>query len=129
MRRILRRLIGSLISLIGAVTLVFLVLRLTPGDPADNILGDEASTAAKSAFRAQLYLDQPLHVQYGQFWTDILNGSLGTPYAISDQAISVSDVIGDVLPATIELASTAMVVAVFIAIPFGILAAVRQRRF
>jgi peptide/nickel transport system permease protein len=129
MKRILRRLVGSLISLVGAVTLVFLVLRLTPGDPADNILGDEASVTAKAAFRAQLGLDQPLHIQYGQFWSNIFDGSLGTPFAISDQSITVSSVIADVLPATIELAVTAMIIAVFIAIPFGILAAVRQNQF
>ncbi len=128
MKRVFRRLVGSFISLFGALTLVFLVLRITPGDPADNILGDEASTAAKEAFRQSLHLDEPLYTQYGRFWGDVFNGTLGKPFAISDQHQTVSGVIGDVLPATIELALASMLIAIMIAIPVGIFAALRQRR-
>jgi len=128
MKRVVRRLLGSLISFIGALTLVFLVLRITPGDPADNILGDEASTAAKESFRDSLHLNDPLYVQYGHFWKDVFDGTLGTPFSVSDQDQTVSDVIGQVLPATIELALAAMLIAVLIAMPLGVMAALRQRR-
>jgi ABC-type dipeptide/oligopeptide/nickel transport system permease component len=128
LKRVLRRLVGTIISIVGAVTLVFGILRLTPGDPADNILGDEATETAKAEFRERLHLDKPLHVQYKLFWSDILNGTLGQPFIISDQEQTVAQVIGDVLPATIELAIAALLVAILIALPLGVMAALRQRR-
>ncbi|MFT5433308.1 MAG: ABC-type dipeptide/oligopeptide/nickel transport system permease component [Myxococcota bacterium] len=128
MRRVLERLLGATLAIAGAVTLVFFTLRATPGDPADNILGDEAPPAAKQAFRDRLHLDEPLFDQYGHLWNDILDGSLGHSYGISDRDETVAEVIGDVLPATIELALAAMLVALLIALPVGILAALNQGR-
>ena len=128
MSAILKRLLGALIAIVGAVTLVFFTLRVTPGDPADNILGDEAPEAAKRAFRERLHLDQPLHVQYGRLWESVLDGSLGQSYGVSDRDETVADVIGAVLPATIELAVAAMLVAMLIAFPLGIGAALQQGR-
>ena len=80
-----RRLIGALIAIAGAITLVFFALRATPGDPADNILGDEAPESAKIEFRSRLHLDKPLTVQYGFLWRDIANGTLGISYEVSDR--------------------------------------------
>ena len=126
-RAILNRLFGGCLAVIGAVTLVFLVLRVTPGDPADNILGDEASPAAKAEFRSQLQLDKPLHIQYGLLWTQISDGSLGETYELGERR-PVAEAIATVLPATIELALAAMLVACLLAIPFGVLAALHHGR-
>jgi len=124
-RAMTHRLFGGLLAVIGAVTLVFLALRVTPGDPADNILGDEAPAAAKAEFRARLHLDKPMLTQYKMLWTQIADGSLGDTYELGERR-SVADKIAAVLPATIELALAAMVVACSIAIPFGILAALHH---
>jgi len=128
MRDALTRLLGAILAFVGAITLVFLALRITPGDPADNILGDEAPEAAKVRFRERLGLHQPLHVQYGQLWTQIADGTLGESYEVGSGR-PVSQIIGEALPPTIELALAAMLVACFIAIPFGILAAVSHGKF
>lgn len=128
MRPILKRLVGAIVAIFLAVSLVFFALRVTPGDPADNILGDEAPESAKQAFRERLLLDQPLHIQYGMFWKDILTGTLGESYGVSDRKETVAQVIGDVLPATIELAMSAMLVAMLIAFPLGVAAALQQGR-
>ena len=98
---------------------------VTPGDPADNILGDEASPAAKAEFRSQLQLDKPLHIQYGLLWTQISDGSLGETYELGERR-PVAEAIATVLPATIELALAAMLVACLLAIPFGVLAALHH---
>jgi len=125
---LLKRLFGATIAIVGALTLVFIALRAAPGDPADNILGDEAPETAKVEFRKRLHLDQPLHVQYGLFWSNVANGTLGISYEVSDQRKPVSELIGNVLPATIELALAAMLVALIIALPFGVTAAIHQRK-
>ncbi|MFT7623263.1 MAG: ABC-type dipeptide/oligopeptide/nickel transport system permease component [Myxococcota bacterium] len=128
-RAIAKRLFGAILAIIGAVTLVFLALRVTPGDPADNILGDEAPESAKRAFRERLHLDESLGTQYVHLWRSIGDGSLGTSYGVGDRDQTVAEVIGQVLPATIELALAAMVVAMLIAFPLGLAAAVNQGRF
>lgn len=128
MKAVLKRLLGAVVAIVGALTLVFFALRATPGDPADNILGDEAPESAKIAFRKRLHLDKPLSTQYGIFWRDVLDGSLGQSYGVSDRKRSVAAVIADVLPATIELALSAMLVAILIAIPLGLAAALRQNK-
>ena len=128
MKPVLKRILGACIAIVGAVTLVFFALRMTPGDPADNILGDEAPETEKRAFRARLALDQPLHVQYGIFWEQLADGTLGTSYGVSDRDAPVSAVIAEVLPATMELALAALLVAMLIAFPLGITAALQQGR-
>jgi peptide/nickel transport system permease protein len=114
------------VTLIGSVSLVFLALRLAPGDPADNILGDDAPEAAKQAFRQRLGLDQPLGQQYGDFISSLARGDFGDSYGVTDRPVPVADLLADALPATVELAGAAMLVAVLIAVPFGTWAAARQ---
>ena len=122
-----RRLIGVLVTIVGAITLVFLALRAAPGDPADNILGDEAPETAKRQFRERLALDRPLLVQYGLLWKSVADGSLGRSYAVRDGERSVTAVIADVLPATVELALAAMLVSALLSLPLGVAAALRHR--
>ena len=121
------RLLAALLAVVGAITLVFLTLRVTPGDPADNILGDEAPEIAKQEFRERLHLDKPLLTQYRLLWSQIVDGSLGESYAVGEQR-SVASAIAAVLPATVELALAAMCFACLLAIPAGVIAALHHGR-
>ena len=119
----LGRLLGALLTLVGAVTLVFLALRVAPGDPADNLLGDEAPAAAKQAFRERLHLNEPLLDQYAALWRDIGSGTLGESFGVTDRPVAVSTLVFAALPATVELALAAMLIAMLVAVPLGTVAA------
>ncbi|ERN41888.1 ABC-type dipeptide/oligopeptide/nickel transport system, permease component [Rubidibacter lacunae KORDI 51-2] len=117
------RLLLAPLMLWTIVTLVFLLLRATPGDPADAILGARAPEAAKEALRSQLGLDDPLWLQYVRYLGDLLNLDLGT--SLTSRGLPVWDVIRDYFPATVELSVFAMAVALAIGVGVGILAAAR----
>jgi peptide/nickel transport system permease protein len=89
-------------------TLVFLLLRVAPGDPVDAVLGSRAPAAAKALLRTRLGLDQPLLQQYGDFMTGLLHGDLGS--ALINQE-PVGQIIAQALPASVELSLTALLVA------------------
>jgi peptide/nickel transport system permease protein len=89
-------------------TLVFLLLRVAPGDPVDAVLGSRAPAAAKALLRTRLGLDQPLLQQYGDFMTGLLHGDLGS--ALINQE-PVGQIIAQALPASLELSLTALLVA------------------
>ncbi|WP_009546020.1 ABC transporter permease [Crocosphaera subtropica] len=105
------------------VTLVFLLLRATPGDPADAILGNRAPEATKEALRESLGLNQPLWLQYFAYLGQLLSFNLGT--SITSQGQSVWEIIGQHFPATVELTFYSMVVAIAIGVTIGILSASR----
>lgn len=121
---LLRRLFTSAIVVIGVPTLVFTVIRLVPGDPADSILGEQAMAVDKDRFREAHNLDKPLHVQYGLFLKNVFDGSFGRDY--EDSTRTVASVIARHLPATLELAAAAMTIAIVFAIPLGVVSALRQ---
>jgi len=73
-------------------------------------------------------LDRPLQEQYAQYLGHVLDGSLGTPYSRARQGTTVGDLVRDVLPYTLELALSAVLVAIFLALPLGLLAALRRNR-
>jgi ABC-type dipeptide/oligopeptide/nickel transport system permease component len=104
----------------GVGTLVFLLLHIVPGDPVEIMLGETALAANKDALRAQLHLDQPLPVQYAVYWKSVLRGDLGSSF-ISKRPVSV--LVAERAPATLKLAFWALIAAVLIAIPLGVLAA------
>jgi len=89
-------------------TLVFLLLRVAPGDPVDAVLGSRAPAAAKALLRTRLGLDQPLLQQYEDFITGLLHGDLGS--ALINQE-PVGQIIAQALPASLELSLTALLVA------------------
>ena len=101
-RYLFQRLLLLLPTLFGALSLVFLLIHLVPGDPVEVMLGETASGADKEELRRSLGLDQPLWTQYRSFLTDLPRGDLGR--SLYEQA-SVTDIIGSRLPATIELRS------------------------
>jgi peptide/nickel transport system permease protein len=121
-RFVLRRLALTLPVLIGVSTLVFLLIHLIPGDPVQAMLGDSASPQDIATLRERLGLNRPLYVQYAGFMTGIVRGDLGTSIRTNQ---TVTSAIAERMPATAELALAAMTVAILIAIPLGILAAVR----
>ena len=110
--------------LIGITLLVFLMLRMTPGDPARSMLGDGASEAEIQELREEMGLNDPLPVQYIRYMKDLIfHGSLGTSY------VSKREVMSEILarfPTTIILALCGILVTVLIGVPTGIIAAVKQ---
>jgi peptide/nickel transport system permease protein len=120
-RFLARRLLLAIPVLLGVATLVFSLIHLIPGDPVQAMLGDGASPESVTELRSRLGLDRPLYVQYAAFLKDAAQGNLGTSLRTNEP---VTAAIADRLPATFELALAAMLVAVAIAIPAGIVAAV-----
>lgn len=118
---IVKRLILALPILLAVLTLVFFVVRMAPGDPAQVILGDSASQESLTALRTKLGLDRPLIVQYGEFLWSIGRGDLGDSI-IRKQ--SVNSIVADVLPYTIELTLAGVLVGVILGIPLGVFSAV-----
>ena len=120
---LVRRLALAIPVLLGVATLVFSLIHLIPGDPAQAMLGDAASQADVDALRQRLGLDRPLVEQYGRFLGGLVRGDLGTSLRTGEP---VTQQIRLRVPATIELAAAAMLVAIGVAIPLGVLAAVRR---
>ena len=117
---IFRRIIAT-IPVMGVVAIfVFLLLHLTPGDPATVIAGDYASPADVERIREQLGLNEPLHVQFIEWVGRLFHGDLGT--SIFSQ-LPVSHLIAQRIEPTIALALTTIIFAVAIAVPLGVLAA------
>lgn len=118
----LRRLLLLVPVLWGVVTLVFLLLHLIPGDPVDLMLGDQAVATDRDALRQALGLDRPLLEQYGAYLGGLLQGDLGQ--SIHSQT-AVSAEIWARFPASFELMVGGLTIALCIALPLGILAALR----
>ena len=97
-------------------SLVFLLLRLAPGDPIDALLGTRAPAEARAALRAQLGLDQPLWVQYGHFLSQLVHGDLGQ--SLTNQE-PVGAVIRQSLPASVELGVVALALAAVVGLAVG----------
>jgi peptide/nickel transport system permease protein len=119
----LRRLVVVIPTVIGAVTLVFFFLHMIPGDPVEVMLGETAQQADKERLRQELGLNQPLYVQYGRFMAGVVEGDLGSSYFYRRPVVQV---IAERVPATVELALAAFLVAGLVAIPLGIIAALRE---
>lgn len=123
---LLRRLVLTIPVLVGVATLVFSLLHLVPGDPAQSMLGEAAAAADVEELRARLGLNKPLPRQYADFMLGVVQGDLGTSFRYNTK---VSTEIGSRLRNTMLLAVAAMAVALTIALPLGILAANFRGRF
>ena len=121
LRYLVRRLLLTLPVLLGVATLVFLLIHLVPGDPAQAMLGDGASAQDIAELRVSLGLDRPLLEQYVTFLRHAITGDLGRSFRTGQP---VTTMIVERIPATAELAVAAMIVAILIAIPLGVVAAV-----
>lgn len=122
-RYLIRRFVLTIPVLLGVATLVFALIHFIPGDPAQAMLGETASEEDVQALRERLGLDRPLVEQYGSFLRGAVQGDLGTSLRTNEP---VTQAIIARLPATLELAAAAMLVAIGAAIPLGIIAAVRR---
>jgi peptide/nickel transport system permease protein len=120
-RFLVRRVLLTIPVLAGVATLVFLLIHLVPGDPAQMMLGESAAPGDVAELRTRLGMDRPLYLQYAAFMKGVATGNLGTSFRTNQP---VRSLIADRMPATFELALSAMAVAVVVAIPLGIIAAV-----
>ena len=125
-RYLLRRLLLTVPVLLGVATLVFALIHLVPGDPAQSMLGESATPEEVARLRTSLGLDKPLLAQYGAFLGGLARGDLGTSFRFGTP---VAREIWRRLPITALLAVSAMAVAITVAIPLGIVAAVFRGRF
>lgn len=123
---VIRRLLLAIPTLIAMLTMVFVLVRLVPGDPAVAMLGDRASAETLQSLRAELGLDQPIPVQYVQFVTRMLSGDFGRSMT---SGRTVLEEVALVLPYTLELAVAAMLIGTCLGIPLGVLAAVRRNQW
>jgi peptide/nickel transport system permease protein len=121
LRFLVRRLLLTVPVLLGVATLVFLLIHLVPGDPAQAMLGDSASAEEVERLRESLGLNEPLLEQYVAFLGGLARGDLGRSFRYGTP---VTTEIGSRLFRTIQLAIAAMAVAVLVALPLGIVAAV-----
>lgn len=125
MQFVVRRLITVVLTLLAASVLVFLVLNLLPGSPAQVILGTQATPASVHALTVKLGLNEPLPLQYLHWIGGLLSLHLGNSY-ISDQPIAPE--IGAALAVTAPLVGLGLLVGLVIAVPTGVVSAVRHRR-
>ncbi len=119
-RLIFWRLMQALPSILGVATVVFMLIHLVPGDPVDALLGETALEADREALRQSMNLDKPLIQQYGHFMSGLFRGDWGR--SLIDQR-PVLERISERLPATLQLAGCALVLAVAMALPLGFWAA------
>ncbi len=122
---VVRRLLASVPTLIAVLTLVFVVVRIVPGDPAMTILGDQATPSAIAALHARLGLDRPIWLQYLDFLRQSLSGDFG------HSMVTGRSVLGDVaavLPNTLDLAVASVLIGAALGVPAGVYAAMYRNR-
>ena len=120
---ILQRLLGALFVILGVVSIVFLLIHMIPGDPVEIMLGESASTTDREALRVALGLNQPLWVQFQHYRTGLLQFDMGNSIHFRRP---VSDLLLERLPATGLLAAMTLLITLVLALPLGIIAAVRR---
>jgi peptide/nickel transport system permease protein len=120
---VLRRLWQSALTLVGVSVLVFVILRVVPGDPAKMLLPDGAPQSAVDELNRQLGLHEPLYVQYGLFLQSVFRGDFGQSFQYRAPALRV---VVERLAATVQLALAALLITVGVGVSLGIVAAVRR---
>ena len=125
LKYIAQRLAMSIPVFLGVATIVFLVVRVIPGDPAVAALGDYASKEAVEALRQRMGLDEPLPVQYVRFLGSLAQGDLGRSMITGT---SIRDDILRALPYTLELTVLAIIIGTLLGIPIGVYTAIRRNR-
>ena len=120
---LLSRFFSALVVMLGVVCLVFLLIHLIPGDPVEMMLGESARPADRLALREALGLEKPLPVQLADYLAGLARLDLG--HSLYSQR-RVAEVLVERMPATLELAGVALVLAILIALPLGMVAALRK---
>jgi ABC-type dipeptide/oligopeptide/nickel transport system permease component len=123
MWHIISRIGQAVLTMVGALTILFLILRLTPGDPAEIMLGDYATPELVAAVRERYGLDKPLPVQYLIYVTNVATGNFGVSYWRNQDVMSL---VAGAMPYTVALAIAAILVTCAIGLPLGVLAAIKR---
>lgn len=119
-RFILRRLVLAIPVLIGILIIAFSMVRLIPGDPCRAVLGERATDEICDAYFERMGLDRPIVQQFGIYLSQVLRGDLGTSFRLQ---ISIGELLISRLPTTVELTVSAIIFAVLIGIPLGVISA------
>lgn len=123
---LLRRVASSLLAVLGVSLLVFFFLHLVPGDPVDRLAGGDATPEQRRDMAECMHLDQPMATQFGIFVKNVFNGSLGQQCPDPASKPTVMQRVLEVMPYTIKLALGGMLVALLMALPLGVIAAIRR---
>jgi len=118
-----KRLIQMPLVLVVVTITIFLIIRFTPGDPVQIMLGMQTSPEAEAALRAEFRLDQPWHMQYLLWVGDLLQGDFGRSIRMNTPVLQL---LAERLPISLSLALSAMVFAVVVSIPLGLIAALKR---
>jgi len=123
--KILERVLGTIPIMFGVAIVVFFFIRLTPGDPVDIMMGQGGaiSSGEIEQLREEFHLNEPLPVQLWYFLRDAVQGDLGYSYVLKRP---VTELIAERLPATIEVALGALLFSLIVALPIGVISAVKQ---
>jgi peptide/nickel transport system permease protein len=122
-RYLLRRLFLMVPTLFGASVIIFIGLRIVPGDPVQMMLGDNVNLADLQRLRNELGLNDPLYVQYLHWLVPLLHGDFGRSLRAQDTVINL---IAQAYPVTVELALTSLIIAAIVGLSVGIVAALKQ---
>ncbi len=125
-RYVVRRLLVTIPVLLLVSVIIFLLIRLTPGDPIRTVLGEEATSQTVAELRNKLGLDQPVPVQYGLWLSRAVSGDLGKSLRDGQP---VTQAVLERLPATIELGLAAIFFSLLISIPLGTISAVKRNKW
>ncbi len=123
--KVLKRIAISIPVLIGVVLLIFIMLRVVPGDPVATMMGEHVNPAMIEKISAELGLDQPLYIQFFKYVGNALRGDFGTSYRLNR---NVTQIILESFPHTVKLSLLAALVAWIVGLVAGIIAAIRQNR-
>jgi peptide/nickel transport system permease protein len=116
----LSRIGSAFLVVLGVCTMVFLLIHLVPGDPVEAMLGESARPADRVALRADLGLDRPLGQQYLSYLSGLVRLDLGVSF---QDRRPVSELLAERIPPTLELAAAALMLALLLAVPLGVMAA------
>ena len=119
----LRRLLLVVPVLFAALFLTFALTRIVPGNPIDRVAGPYVSDEQRAAMKHEAYLDRPFYTQFALYLRDLANGEMGVSFTTAQD---VSKDLRQRFPASFELVTYAMLIAVLIAVPLGIAAAIRK---
>jgi ABC-type dipeptide/oligopeptide/nickel transport system permease component len=125
LRYVGQRLVLTVPVFLSVVSVIFLVVRVLPGDPAQAALGENASRQAVDALRTSLGLDAPIPVQYVRFLSDLVRGDLGVSMI---NGTPVRDQIAYNLPFTIQLSTAALIIGIALGVPVGVYTAVKRNQ-
>ncbi|HEV7664972.1 MAG TPA: ABC transporter permease, partial [Chloroflexota bacterium] len=126
LKYVIRRLLQAVLVVLGVSLIVFVMIRITPGDPVRTYLGESATDQQVAEYRHYLGLDEPMPLQYVRFLQRAVIGDLGNSLTYHQPAAVV---LAEHLPATLQLSFVSLVLALAIAIPLGVLSAVRRDSF